>query len=52
MSIEIIEDTIRISRADYDKYKREWEKACQYRVDPPTLEAFIRQQLEYKRLDV
>jgi len=51
--IQIIEDEpVRVTRADYERYKRDWENLCAMHVNPPTLEDYIRRQLDYKRLDV
>jgi len=50
--ITIIEDEIRISRADYNRYHREYLKYRSMHAAPQDFEEWLRQQLEYKRLDV
>jgi hypothetical protein len=52
VSIHIIEDEIRITRAQHEKYLRDYNAFCQYHANPPTFEAYVRQHLEYKRLDL
>lgn len=53
MSIEIIEEApIRLTRAEHERYLREYQKCTRMMVDPPSFEVWLRKQLEYKRLDI
>ncbi len=45
MSIKIKDEgDIEVTAGELARYRREWQKACSYTVDPPTLEDFIRGQ--------
>lgn len=56
MTIQIIEedekDHLRLTRAELERYTREWRDATRYTTLPVSLETYIRQQLDYKRYDV
>jgi hypothetical protein len=43
MAIKIIDSQpdIYITRSEYDRLKNEWNKCCQFMVDPPSLEEWI-----------
>lgn len=51
MTIKIIEDgpDIFLTRSEEQHLRREWEKCCQYTVDPPTFEEFVRSRVESKK---
>lgn len=52
MSIKIIDEEIQLTRAEFERYRREWEEAMKYTTAPVSLETYIRKQLDYKRYDV
>lgn len=44
MTIRIIEDgpDIILTRGEAERLRKEWQKVCQYNVEPPTFEEFVR----------
>lgn len=44
MTIKIIEDgpDIVLTQSEAEHLRRQWTKCCQYHVDPPTFEEFVR----------
>jgi hypothetical protein len=40
---------VHVTEGELARYRREWQKACAYTVDPPTLEDFIRGQQRDER---
>lgn len=52
MSIRIIDEgEIQLTRAEYERYVREWKNAMQYTTAPIDFETWVRRQLAYKRYD-
>lgn len=43
MGIRVIDQPdVFVTADDLSRYRREWEKFCQYHANPPTLEEYIR----------
>ena len=44
LSIKIIDEEIQLTRAELERYRREWQEAMRYTTAPVSLETYIRRQ--------